>query len=198
MYPNAHVDAVDIDPKLVELVQQRAKVSALRNVDVRQGNIEESSGSSVLQFLGSSVRAPRGYGIIYSVDVFEHLKDPGRALTNLAGMLAPGGTLLIHVPRATQRRFFRRFEHYDQHDHEREGFEPEELTRLMRDAGLSVAHIRHTFGPPGALAWELFHLTSGIGKWLALLTYPIPWLLAWVDGWFRWGRGNGMLLVARR
>lgn len=189
-YPTNVVHAVDIDPTLIAGVQRRVTDAGPQNVFVRQADIENSS----LVTHPSSLM----YATIYSVDVFEHLKDPSRAIANLAAALAPGGALLIHVPRATQRRFFRRFEHYEQHDHERDGFEPEELVGLMRAAGLDVEGIQHTFGPPGALAWELFHLAQGVGKWLALLTYPIPWLLARIDGMFTWKRGNGMLLVARR
>ncbi|MBI4449899.1 class I SAM-dependent methyltransferase [Candidatus Uhrbacteria bacterium] len=189
-YPHAAVVAVDIDPALVEAVRRRAVGVGLRNVSVQQADIENSS----LVTHPSSLP----YGIVWSVDVFEHLRDPQAAVRSLAAALAPGGTLLIHVPRARQRRFFRRFEHYEQHDHERDGFEPEELATFMRTAGLAVETIQHTFGPPGALAWELFHLAQGVGKWLALLTYPIPWIFAWADSAFRWKRGNGMLIVARK
>lgn len=195
-YPNVTVDAVDIDPKLVERVERRINVRRLRNIDVTVGDVERFS-STPSRSPSQREGEKRMYATIYSVDVFEHLKDPARAITNLAAALAPGGALLIHVPRATQRRFFRRFEHYEQHDHERDGFEPEELAGLMRAAGLDVETIQHTFGPPGALAWELFHLAQGIGKWLALLTYPIPWLLARIDGMCTWKRGNGMLVIAR-
>lgn len=197
-YPDVRVDAVDIDPRLVELVQRRITASGLRNVRAIVSDIAAMSRTTPSSISPSKQEGEKlDYGIICSVDVFEHLKNPTRALATLAAALVPGGTLLIHVPRATQRRFFRRFEHYEQHDHERDGFEPEELTALMEAAGLTVHAVRHTFGPPGALAWELFHLASRAGKWLALLTYPIPWALAWIDGWFRWKRGNGVLMIAR-
>ena len=186
--PDVLVHAVDIDPKLVNMVQRRAANAGLRNVSVEQADIENSS-------LIPRPSSPP-YGIVWSVDVFEHLQYPARALHQLAAALVPGGTLILHVPRATQRRWFRRFERYEQHDHERDGFEPEEFSALMREAGLEVETIQHTFGPPGALAWELFHLAQGVGKWLALLTYPIPWTLAWIDGLFQWKRGNGVLVIA--
>ncbi|MDO8622448.1 MAG: class I SAM-dependent methyltransferase [bacterium] len=210
-YPDAAVSAVDIDPVLVEAVRKRAADSELSNVSVQQADIENSS-LVTSSFAPPPHRATEGhgkatedkhpsalpYGIVWSVDVLEHVHDPARAIRQLAAALANDGRLIVHVPRAVQRRWFRRFEHYEQHDHERDGFEPEDLTTLMDAAGLAVETIQHTFGPPGALAWELFHLAQGVGKWLAFLTYPIPWTLAWIDGWFRWKRGNGVLVVARK
>ncbi|MDO8598482.1 MAG: class I SAM-dependent methyltransferase [bacterium] len=184
-FTDGAVHAVDLDPELVACVRQRVVDAGLRNISVQQADIEQFESDA-------------RYGIIYSVDVFEHLKDPAAALTRIAHVLERGGWCVIHVPRAAQRRWFRRFDRYEQHDHARDGFEPEELTVLMRAAGLTVQDIRHTFGPPGALAWELFHLAQGIGKWFALLTYPIPRFFAWVDGWVRWKRGNGMLIVSRK
>ena len=187
-YPDIRVDAVDIDPKLVEFVQRRISDLRARNVQVRAGDIETFAVEG----------EKRDYGIIYSVDVFEHLRDPAAAFRGIIRATAPGGVILIHVPSARQRRWFRRFERYEQHDHERDGFEPEELAALLRDAGLESIAIRHTFGPPGSLAWELFHLAQRIGKWLALLTYPVPWALAWLDGLFDWRRGNGFLIIAQK
>lgn len=189
-FPSAVVRAVDIDPKLVACVQQRAADIGLENLSVQHADIEHSSFDILY--------SPFPYAIIYSVDVFEHLHDPAHALERLTRVLQPGGAIILHIPTRTQQRWFRRFEHYEQHDHVREGFTPEEITALMGAAGLTIQSLRHTFGPPGALAWELFHLAQGIGKWCALLTYPVPWALAWVDGWFRWERGNGMLVVARK
>jgi len=189
-YPGVAVYAVDIDSQLVEGVRRRVTEAMLVNVSVQQANIETSS------LVPHPSSLP--YGIVWSVDVLEHVRDPARALERLAVALAGGGRLIVHVPRAKQRRWFRRFEHYEQHDHERDGFEPEELAELVRAARLEVEEIRHTFGPPGALAWELFHLAQNVGKLAVLLTYPIPWFLAWVDGTITWKRGNGMLVVARR
>ncbi|MDO8425701.1 MAG: class I SAM-dependent methyltransferase [bacterium] len=183
-FPDAHVDAVDLDPARVALVARRAAVEGLQNVSAREHDV--------------ALPLPSGtspYAIIYSVDVFEHLRDPAAALRTLAASIIPGGSLLIHVPRAVQRRWCKQFEHYEQDDHERDGFEPEVLAQLAREAGLTVVRMRHTFGPPGALAWELFHLAQRVGKAFALATYPVPWLLAQLDGCIRWKRGNGVLAV---
>ncbi|MDO8463480.1 MAG: class I SAM-dependent methyltransferase [bacterium] len=184
------VDAVDIDERLVALAQRRFTAVHPLMLRAYRADIE--------QLATTPVGPPDArYAIIYSVDVFEHLAHPEEALRSLAGLLTPRGAILIHVPRVHQRRFFRKFVHYDQHDHARDGFEPEELVTLATCAGLHVAAMRHTFGPPGALAWELFQLAQGIGKWFALLTYPVPWLLAQIDGSFRWKRGNGILVTLR-
>jgi len=38
------------------------------------------------------------YDAVLALDVLEHLPDPGRALSALAGLLAPGGRLIVSVP----------------------------------------------------------------------------------------------------
>lgn len=186
-YPHAHVHSVDTDPTLVESVRRRCAVMQLANCSVQHADLELPEFSSASSF-----------DIIYSVDVFEHLHDPEAVLARIAEMLLRGGRVILHVPQLHQRRWFRRFEQYHQDDHEREGFDPQGLSMMIERAGLRVVGTRNTFGPPGALAWELFHLVQGIGRPLVLSVYPILWTLAVVDGWFTWRRGNGMLLVAEK
>lgn len=176
-WPHVRVDAVDIDASLVGTVRERSSAVEARVADIEQ------------------FEAPHAYATMYSVDVFEHLRDPAGALARLSRTLEPGGVIILHIPRAHQHRTFRRFAHYDQDDHERDGFEPEELDALAREAGLTRVAMRHTFGPLGAFAWELFHLAAGVGRWCALLTYPLPWILAQLDGCITWKRGNGVLVV---
>jgi SAM-dependent methyltransferase len=183
-FPAARVIAIDLNPERAVLVQQRIEDGGVVNCSAEVGDIRNGIGE--------------GHAIVYSVDVFEHLKDPASALASCARAVLVGGFVIIHVPRATQRRWFRRFDHYDQHDHERDGFEPEELDVMMRGCGLTPLRTVHTFGPPGALAWELFHMSQSVGKWLALVTYPVTWILAQIDHWIPWRRGNGVLILAQR
>lgn len=196
-WPKLEVHAVDNDLSLVALVARRAKAGRLRNISAAVGDIVVWSGHGDAQARSADACVSYGYGIIYSVDVFEHLGDPAAALQHLASLLSPGGTMMLHVPQLRQRRFFRRFEQYEQHDHARGGFAPADLVQLAGSAGLHVVSFRHTFGIPGAFAWELFHLAQRVGRWCVLLTYPVPWFLAQCDGLVRWQKGNGVLVVMR-
>ena len=189
-YPNVAVHAVDIAPELVVCVQQRVTDAGLRNISVQQADVEHS----LFDIRHSSC----SFGIVYSVDVFEHLRDPVEALVRIAGALADGGWCVLHVPQAHQRRWCARFAEYHQDDHEREGFDPQELAGMVARAGLHTVTLQHTFGSPGALAWELFHVLQDIARPLVLLAYPVLWSLAVMDRWFRWTRGNGLLVMMRK
>ena len=75
----------------------------------------------------------------------EHLGAPGEALTDLARMLKPGGTLLVAVPdsRGWQARLFgRHWLHLDvpRHLHH---FSLRSLTTVFDRAGLDVIQVRH-------------------------------------------------------
>ena len=184
-FPTITVDAVDIDPERVALVTRRIADARHSNCTIAQCDL-------------AALDADGRYGIVYSVDVFEHLLDPLAVLKRIARALTPRGILVLHVPATPQQRWFRTFAHYDQHDHVREGFSVDTMTGLLGSAELTVVQTQHTFGPPGALAWECFHLAQRVGKWMALLTYPIVRLLAMIDGWMKWKRGNGLLVIAQR
>ncbi|MFH1430769.1 MAG: class I SAM-dependent methyltransferase [Candidatus Uhrbacteria bacterium] len=183
-WPSARIDAVDFDPECIATVERRAVVN-YPNVHARIGNIERDTFGS-------------GYDIIYSVDVFEHLHNPHTAFERCAAQLERGGRLIIHVPQREQRRWFSRFEQFDQEDHVRSGFTREELEQCAAGVGLRAIEARETFGRLGALGWELFQLAQQAGKWFALVMYPVPWILATLDGVLPHRSGNGLLVVFER
>jgi len=183
-YPRTTVTAVDIDTALTKLLSRRVNEKNLTNCQVVTADITKPLPFS------------EHFDLIYSIDVFEHLENPALALQNLSAHLVPNGLLLLHVPRLQQRRWFKKFTHYHQDDHAQEGYEPTALQNLFKGAGLSIIAVRHTFGPPGALAWELYHLAHAHGKLAVLLIYPWTRLLASIDMHIRWKRGNGILILA--
>jgi 2-polyprenyl-3-methyl-5-hydroxy-6-metoxy-1,4-benzoquinol methylase len=71
----------------VELSQSMSqKASDIYGVQVRQGDFEE------LQFMDES------FDIVCMFDVFEHFREPGKALEKIHRMLKPGGIVVIDVP----------------------------------------------------------------------------------------------------
>lgn len=75
----------------VELSQEMANISAARVQDL--GNIS----IDVESFL--SWRAPEGvkFDLIFSMEVFYYFQDVSAAITRAAGLLAPGGELIVMV-----------------------------------------------------------------------------------------------------
>jgi SAM-dependent methyltransferase len=89
---------------------------------------------------------PRSYDLIYSLNVMEHIENDVDVVTQLGGMLAPGGRLLIYVPasRVLYSAFDRAVGHYRRYD--RAG-----MRNLASAAGLTVKELRYC-DPVGWLA----------------------------------------------
>lgn len=83
----AHVTAVDLSEKSLEIAKQRATVYNLKNIDFVHANVED---------LRASV-SPRGFDLIYSFGVIHHTPHPDRALSEMTALLKPGGVLKLMV-----------------------------------------------------------------------------------------------------
>ncbi len=79
--PLGQVVAVDIEPRMVERVQQRAAAEGVRNVQARLADVTD------LPFLDGSFDA------VFMITVMGEVPSPVRALRELRRVLAPAGTL---------------------------------------------------------------------------------------------------------
>jgi O-antigen/teichoic acid export membrane protein/SAM-dependent methyltransferase len=137
----------------------------------------------------------RTFGLVTCVDVLEHVEDDEGFVRSLFDATAPGGTLVLHTPATPQRRYLSDYE--EQHDHVRDGYALDDLRALMQRAGYERVDVWYTFGPAGALAWEILALAKR-GNLLAKVLLPAAYALAWLDGLRRPVRGNGLLAVAQK
>ncbi|MBI4434096.1 class I SAM-dependent methyltransferase [Candidatus Uhrbacteria bacterium] len=185
-WPSVHVDAVDMDAAVTERLQRRC------------GGDAHAAAVMVMTQDIAEIPTDARYGIVYTVDVLEHVPNPAVVLQRFASVLLPGGWCIIHVPALPQRRWMRRFASYAQEDHVREGFVPHDLTALLHAAGFVAVETRMTFGPLGSLAWELFQTFQAIARPLVIVMYPFLWVLMMLDGGISWSRGNGVLVIARK
>jgi SAM-dependent methyltransferase len=132
------------------------------------------------------------------IDVLEHVPDGELAqfASVIAGLLVPGGTAIVHVPAVNQRRHLKRFEGWGHHDHEREGFDPEQLGALLTTAGLEVIAIKGTGGYGASLAWEL-NMACAASP-LQALAFPPLLALASISDRLPSKKMNGVLAVATK
>lgn len=79
--PGGRVHAVDVEPRMVELVRARAREAGLSNVN------------AILVPEGASALPPEPCDAILVVNAFHHFPDPVETLRRLATRLAPGGVL---------------------------------------------------------------------------------------------------------
>ena len=94
-------------------------------------------------------RLDRQFDVIILSHVFEHLLQPGKALQNLAGRLAPGGLLYIEVPNIPRDALTRYLDHqwaprYD--EPHITFFDQESLRDMLERYGLQVVRC-DTAGP---------------------------------------------------
>lgn len=84
--PDAHVIAVDAEPAMIDLVRERAAERGTP-MPTALASVDDPAA------LAAAVGAPADF--IWAGHVLHHATDPQAALSNLAGLLAPGGTLAI-------------------------------------------------------------------------------------------------------
>jgi SAM-dependent methyltransferase len=71
--------------------------------------------------------------LVLCTEVLEHVADDGCALDELARVMGPGAWLVMTVPTPPA---------VPDANHVREGYRPEDLTRLLADRGFAVAETR--------------------------------------------------------
>jgi len=116
---------VDLSPDMLNLARARIDERGLRNVQLRQGDV----------YAPPVERA--AYDLVVIHQVLHFLDDPGRALREAAGLLRPGGRLLVVDFAAHEEEHLR-----ENFAHRRLGFSGEEIVQLMKDAGLEVVESR--------------------------------------------------------
>lgn len=88
-----HVVAVDVSPRMLALLDQKANQAGLTNIETRVGDVLELP-----------LEGP--FSHICSFSAFEYLADLDGLLQRLAPLLAPGGTLYFTTARRSLFRFF--------------------------------------------------------------------------------------------
>lgn len=109
------------------------------------------------------------FDLIVCSDVLEHVKDDGRALSELARVLKDGGILLMTVPSNSKRNS----ESYRKYGHERAGYATEDIMRMCERHGLQILKSE----PYSCFLSEAFSRTlSGVSRsslLTAALFYPM-------------------------
>ena len=133
-----------------------AAAGNLQGIEVRQGEV------------GSGVWEGRRFDFVSMFHVLEHLPDPRTGLSYAAGLLRPGGSLLIQVPNVASvqaRVFGRRWYGLDVPRHV-VNFSPRALELLLREAGFRIqATARFSLRDnPASIASSLVPWLDPIGR----------------------------------
>lgn len=143
----AEVTGIDAAPEVIEAARAHAEAGGL-SISYRAGGIEAlSSGSPQSTTLRGG--AGERFDLVTSLEVIEHTADPAAFVNGLAGALADGGLLILSTPNRTELSRLALITLAEgtgriprgTHDWER-FLTPQELTRLLEQAGLEVRDVR--------------------------------------------------------
>jgi 2-polyprenyl-6-hydroxyphenyl methylase/3-demethylubiquinone-9 3-methyltransferase len=82
----AQVTAIDAAPESIAVARAHAEKQGL-SIDYRAGAVEDLRAES--------------FDLVTSMEVIEHVTDPASFVVNLAGLLAPGGLMIVSTPNRT-------------------------------------------------------------------------------------------------
>lgn len=146
----AAVTGVDAAPENIAVAKDHAEGNGLA-IDYRVGSVAD---------LGDEA-----FDLIASLEVVEHVADPGAFVTGLATALAPGGLMILSTPNRTPASRLalitigERFGGIPPGTHDWNRFlTPDELTALVEAAGLRVTDITGLSFSPG----RGFHLSDNM------------------------------------
>jgi 2-polyprenyl-3-methyl-5-hydroxy-6-metoxy-1,4-benzoquinol methylase len=161
------------DDRDVQAAESRARMLGLSNTTFRPQDLR--TVDRIVPELGS-------FDQILCFEVVEHLIDDGKLVRDLAGMLRPGGTLLLTTPSDDHKKVPGEYiSEVEDGGHVRYGYSHDDLRRLAEQAGLQVTALGHLVGP---LSQGLFRAYFQLGQvngllgWLATVPFrPFPPLL---------------------
>lgn len=151
---------------------------------------------------------PNAYDLVVCVDVMEHIQEDEAALRCYSTSLKPGGMLIISTPSDQGGS--------DVHDegegsfieeHVRDGYNIDDLKAKCLRNGFSKVEARYAYGTPGKISWRLSmkwpllmlntsKLFFIILPFYYLVTYPIAYVLNWLDVGMAHRTGTGLIVKA--
>lgn len=144
------VVGIDLDETKIGMAREEASAAGMRNVEFRIDDVMEPSLDG------------ERYDVVYARFLLTHLPDPGEAVTNLCGQLAPRGALITedidctgHFCQPDSPAFWRYVELYTNTVQGR-GCDPNigpQLPGLLRDAGLREVGV--TVVQPAGISGEV-------------------------------------------
>ncbi|MEM1214045.1 MAG: class I SAM-dependent methyltransferase [Bacteroidota bacterium] len=190
--PHATVTALDINQKSIRNIQQIARREELHNLETHNDKIDTLQNREEY------------YDFIYTVDVFEHIKEEEMPFAQVYEKLRPGGHFLVKIPSRNQLTILPEDWFEDHHDwledeHIGQVYELEDLKARFEREGFEVLHASYADGWWSRLGWELGYLSHKAGPILQLLCLPPAKLMVHIDRMMgNKHKGNTIQVIGRK
>ncbi len=181
--PNTQFTALEPDPERTVLLDEVVATRKYPNVKVFAGKIEELDENGV-------------YDLIFSVDVFEHIKPAEMPFEECYKKLKPGGFILVKMPNVKQLtilpdKWFEEHNHWLEGEHVGQVLDLDGLTKRCEAAGFKMVHATYSDGWISRLGWELSYFTAKGGAIIQLLFLPVCKFIYYIEGWLYSGAKKG-------
>jgi trans-aconitate methyltransferase len=191
MWPQANIDAIDIDRDNIDQCARLVQECKISNVRFRLQNALDLDEHNK-------------YDLVLALDVLEHIIDDSVVVSKIFAALRPGGTLIVHVPNVTYTTFSGIVhavpdeEAYKINEgHVRTGYSSEVLTRLLGNCGFSVDFIGTAHGAWSDLAHQVYCRLEHPAA-LRLLALPAIDLFSFLDRHLPRHTGNTVFAIATK
>jgi 2-polyprenyl-3-methyl-5-hydroxy-6-metoxy-1,4-benzoquinol methylase len=160
------------------VMQERGwQVTGLEPSDAIRPQAEQRLGPANVHagLLGTVDLPPRSFDLISFWDVIEHIPDVRGALRTAAGLLAPGGKLLIETQNVRSRAarwLGPSWQHYKHAEHIYH-FHPQTLERLLRETGFAVLENSPRLGGKYVSLGFVAERAQRLHPWLSTLLSPL-------------------------
>lgn len=199
-YPHATLTGIDKSPGNVRFGNAYIRKRPFRNVTMLEGVAEAPppvAPADIVMFVG----------------VLHFVEDDAQTMAALAGLIKPGGQLLLEVPVNDKillplyKAVLKRYGNYDSINGRKKKYLPEDVLKLVTDCGLQIESATYAYGTFGKLGHELYNTSLVIllgGNLLERilfsiiinLLYPVTLVLYILDFCFRHKDGNCLIVVA--
>lgn len=151
---------------------------------------------------------PEKYDLVLCVDVMEHILEDVQVFRNFHASMKKNAMLLISTPSdqggsdVTEEGESSFIE-----EHVRDGYNAGEIKEKLLSAGFSKVDVQYSYGGPGKISWRLSMKYPiqmlGLSKaffvilpFYYLLTYPVSYLLNYLDSTQKHKTGTGLIVKA--
>jgi SAM-dependent methyltransferase len=171
---NFDVFAIDIDKEKLDFLKKNSNLIHLTLGDITK-----------LPFKSNF------FDFIVCSDVLEHIKEDGKALSELTRVLKIGGTMVITVPAYSKKNM----KDYKRFKHERVGYSIEQIEKLAKKNSLKIDKIKKYSGP---IVERTFNLNEKLYKnkiLLGAIFYPL-YILSFLEDFLRINKNhfNGLAI----